>query len=75
MHKYRVKHNGATYYYWVDRCDDAAAKLGRRKVYGNCRIGDLRLDVYDADTRGKRWAEYTDQWSGKRVSVERADLY
>lgn len=75
MYKYRVHYNGKTYCYTGEHCDDAAKKFERRKVYGNYMVGDLHTKLYDADTRGINWAEYEDKWSGRTVSIERADMF
>jgi hypothetical protein len=68
MNKYKVKYNGKTYFYTGENTAEAAAKLNNRKVFGRYMIVNMRLTMYDADTRGEKWAEYTAD--NKPVSIE-----
>jgi hypothetical protein len=73
MYKYRVKLNNKVYYYNGEHTDNIAVKMNNRKVFGNYFITNLRLKTYDAETRGKNWAEY--EADGKTMMIERSDLY
>lgn len=59
MMKYLVTYKGKVYIYNGTSTSDVAVKFGNRKVYGNYAVINMKLKTYDADTRGKKWAEYT----------------
>lgn len=68
MNKYKVNYNGKTYFYTGENTREVAEKFENRKVFGNYMIVNMRLKMYDSDTRGVKWAEYTAD--GKPVSIE-----
>ena len=68
MNKYKVNYNGKTYFYTGENTGEAAEKFENRKVFGNYLVVNMRLKMYDADTRGEKWAEYTAD--NKPVSIE-----
>lgn len=68
MNKYKVNYNGKTFFYTGENTGEVAEKFSNRKVFGNYMIFNMRLKMYDADTRGVKWAEYTAD--NKPVSIE-----
>ena len=58
MNKYEVKYNGTKFYYYGEDASDAMDKFANRKVFSHQLIFDYRLMQYDADTRGKEWAQF-----------------
>jgi 3'-phosphoadenosine 5'-phosphosulfate sulfotransferase len=59
MNKYKVNYNGKTYFYTGENTREVAEKFENRKVFGSYLIVNMRLKMYDAETRGVKWAEYT----------------
>lgn len=59
MNKYEIKFKGQTYYRNGKELGEALDKFLSRCAFGRRIIFDLRLNQYDADTRGENWAEYT----------------
>ena len=55
-------------------CEEALERYSNRPVFGDYsgRIFSWRLKMYDADTRGKKWAEYVSEGyqSNFSISVE-----
>lgn len=69
MNKYRVSYNGKSYIYKGNNTDEAAEKMSNRKVFGDYLICNMRLKMYDADTRGEVWAIY--EADGKQVTIDK----
>ena len=59
MRKYTVEYKGRSYGYNGNNTAEVAEKFGNRKAFGRPVIYGLSLKMYDADTRGEQWAEYT----------------
>lgn len=66
--KYEIKFRGRTYHYNGSSCQEVAEKFGNRKVFGNPLVYNLRLRLYDADTRGEKWAIY--DADGERMEID-----
>jgi hypothetical protein len=59
MNKYEIKFKGKIYYRFGHNLGEALDKFLARCAFGRRIIFDVRLNQYDADTRGETWAEYT----------------
>lgn len=68
LNKYKVNYNGKTYFYTGENTREVAEKFENRKVFGRYMIVNMRLKMYDAETRGVKWAEYAAD--NKPVSIE-----
>jgi hypothetical protein len=56
--KYEIEYKGKKYYQYGEDCEEAMSKFANRKVFGQSLIFSYSLKMYDADTRGKYWAQY-----------------
>jgi hypothetical protein len=69
MSKYKVTLNGKTYNYNGNHTDDVAVKMSNRMVFGSYLITNMRLKMYDADTRGENWAVY--EADGNKMMIDK----
>jgi len=58
MNKYILTYNGKTCHYNGINTGEVMDKFINRKVFGNPLVCRVSLKMYDADTRGKVWAQY-----------------
>jgi len=68
MGKYKITLNKKQYFYNGNNCDEAMSKLTNRKVFGNPLVCNVALKMYDAETRGEVWAQYS--CDGNQAMVE-----
>ncbi|MDD5394958.1 MAG: hypothetical protein PHE17_18220 [Thiothrix sp.] len=61
--RYQITYKGKKYISIAEDAQAAFDKFANRKVYGeNTLIGNYSLKQYDANTRGKKWAQFKCGW-------------
>ncbi|MDD3906550.1 MAG: hypothetical protein PHS46_08540 [Candidatus Omnitrophica bacterium] len=77
MTRYKVKYKGKDYISRGENAEEAFERFANRQVFGQqALIGNYRLKMVDADTRGKEWALFNCGWpseSGYEVMVKLAE--
>lgn len=74
LRRYKVAHNGKTYVTRGTNAEHAFRRFANRPVFGQRTIIDsteYRLEQFDADTRGNRWASFIK--NGYRIICEIID--